>query len=144
MQTHPSPATPPHRPTAPPPPCAPSAHQLAQYAELVVSVARKTDAQLWPSLFAAVGSPAELGEGLRAAGDLQSAACCLLIVDHIEGTAQVGPGPLSAFTFRLPAGGSTAFIRSQTLQSSSTCWLPAWSKLLLALQRRPGRSLSCG
>ena len=42
-----------------------------QYAELVVSVARKTDAQLWPSLFAAVGSPAALGEGLRCAGDLQ-------------------------------------------------------------------------
>ncbi|GAB4817477.1 hypothetical protein N2152v2_004523 [Parachlorella kessleri] len=62
--------------------------QFPQYAELVVSVARKTDAQLWPSLFAAVGSPAALGEGLRCAGDLQSAACCLLIVDHIEGTAQ--------------------------------------------------------
>lgn len=55
-------------------PPTPVAAPLAQYAELVVSVARKTDAQLWPSLFAAVGSPAALGEGLRAAGDLQVGA----------------------------------------------------------------------
>lgn len=62
--------------------------QFPQAAEIVVSVARKTDAQLWPALFAAAGSPAALCDGLLSNGTLQSAACCLLIVDYIEGSAQ--------------------------------------------------------
>jgi hypothetical protein len=45
------------------------------------------DAALWPALFAAVGSPAQLTRGLLAAGRPVSAACCLLIVEHVEGTA---------------------------------------------------------
>ena len=56
-----------------------------QSAEIVVSVARKTDAQLWPALFSAAGSPAGLCEGLLRSGALQTAACCLLIVEQVEG-----------------------------------------------------------
>ncbi|KAK9828450.1 hypothetical protein WJX72_000056 [[Myrmecia] bisecta] len=59
--------------------------QFPQFRDVVVSVARKTDAQMWPSLFAAVGAPSALLEGLLDTGALQSAACCLLIVDRIEG-----------------------------------------------------------
>lgn len=62
--------------------------QFPHSAEIVVSVARKTDAQLWPALFAAAGSPAALCEGLLSSGALQTAACCLLIVDRIEGAGK--------------------------------------------------------
>jgi hypothetical protein len=62
--------------------------QFPQSAEIVVSVARKTDAQLWPALFAAAGSPAGLCEGLLSNGNLQTAACCLLIVDRVEGSGK--------------------------------------------------------
>jgi hypothetical protein len=62
--------------------------QFPQSAEIVVSVARKTDAQLWPALFAAAGSPAALCEGLLSNGALQTAACCLLIVDRVEGAGK--------------------------------------------------------
>ena len=55
------------------------------FRDIVVSVARKTDAQMWPALFAAVGSPGALLEALLDVGALQSAACCLLIVDRIQG-----------------------------------------------------------
>lgn len=55
------------------------------FAEVVVSVARKTDAALWPPLFDAVGSPSLLLEGLVEAGELASAACFLLIIDRLEG-----------------------------------------------------------
>lgn len=55
------------------------------FRDVVVSVARKTDAQMWPALFAAVGSPGALLEALLDVGALQSAACCLLIVDRIQG-----------------------------------------------------------
>ena len=58
-----------------------------QFADVVVSVARKMDAALWPALFAAVGSPSVLLEGLAARGSLPSAACCLLLVDRMEGRA---------------------------------------------------------
>ncbi len=50
-----------------------------------VSVARKTDAALWPPLFSAVGSPSGLLEGLVEAGELASAACFLLIIDRWGG-----------------------------------------------------------
>jgi RIC1 len=61
-----------------------------QYADVVVSVARKMDAALWPALFDAVGPPDALAEGLLAGGQPVSAACCLLIVDRLQGapTAQ--------------------------------------------------------
>ncbi|KXZ55895.1 hypothetical protein GPECTOR_2g1446 [Gonium pectorale] len=60
-------------------------HFPALFAEVVVSVARKTDAALWPPLFDAVGSPSLLLEGLVEAGELASAACFLLIIDRLEG-----------------------------------------------------------
>ena len=56
-----------------------------QFAEIVVSVARKTDAAMWGALFAAVGKPSAILEGLLDTGALQSSACCLLIVDRLEG-----------------------------------------------------------
>ncbi len=43
-----------------------------QFPEIVVSVARKTDAALWPALFAAVGSPLRLCQGLMRADHLQA------------------------------------------------------------------------
>lgn len=58
-----------------------------QFQDIVVSVARKTDAQMWPALFSAVGPPSKLLDDLLGAGQLTSAACCLLIVDRIEGAA---------------------------------------------------------
>ncbi|KAL4448516.1 hypothetical protein ABPG75_005735 [Micractinium tetrahymenae] len=60
--------------------------QFPQFPEIVVSVARKTDAALWPALFAAVGSPGRLCQGLMQSDKLQSAACCLVIVEQIEGS----------------------------------------------------------
>ena len=48
-------------------------------------MARKMDAALWPALFDAVGPPDALAEGLLAAGQPVSAACCLLIVDRLQG-----------------------------------------------------------
>ncbi len=51
---------------------------------------------MWPALFAAVGAPSALLEGLLGAGALASAACCLLIVDRIE-----GPAPAHALALRL-------------------------------------------
>jgi hypothetical protein len=61
--------------------------RLMQFQDIVVSVARKTDAAMWPALFLAVGVPSELLNNLVDAGALASAACCLLIVDRIEGSA---------------------------------------------------------
>ena len=62
--------------------------QFPQAAELVVSVARKTDAELWPPLFQAAGSPVSLCEGLLRDGSLQSAACCLLVVNEMVGKSE--------------------------------------------------------
>lgn len=45
---------------------------IPQFPEIVVSVARKTDAALWPALFAAVGSPLRLCQGLMRADQLQA------------------------------------------------------------------------
>lgn len=59
--------------------------QFPQYSDVVVSVARKTDAALWPTLFSAIGSPSMLLEGLLETGALKSAACFLLVVDRLEG-----------------------------------------------------------
>ncbi|GAX78137.1 hypothetical protein CEUSTIGMA_g5579.t1 [Chlamydomonas eustigma] len=60
-------------------------HFPRYYPDVVVSVARKTDAQLWPPLFSAVGPPSALLEGLLQAGALSSAACFLLVIDRMEG-----------------------------------------------------------
>jgi hypothetical protein len=65
-----------------------SAEPVLQFQDIVVSVARKTDAQMWPALFAAVGPPSALLDELLDAGQLTSAACCLLIVDRIEGAQE--------------------------------------------------------
>ncbi|KAI8472364.1 MAG: RIC1-domain-containing protein [Monoraphidium minutum] len=56
--------------------------------EVAVSVARKTDAALWPALFTAVGSPAALLQHLIEQGALMSAACFLIVVDRLEGPQQ--------------------------------------------------------
>lgn len=42
---------------------------------------------MWPALFQAVGAPSELLDDLIDVGALASAACTLLIVDRIEGSA---------------------------------------------------------
>lgn len=53
-------------------PCFPPPRKITQFPEIVVSVARKTDAALWPALFAAVGSPLRLCQGLMRADQLQA------------------------------------------------------------------------
>lgn len=55
---------------------------FTQCLDVVVSVARKTDASLWPALFSAVGSPAAITELLLETGALSSAACFLIVVDR--------------------------------------------------------------
>lgn len=57
------------------------------YADITVRVARKTDSVLWPILFEAAGPPSACLAALEASRALQSAACCLIIVDNIEGPA---------------------------------------------------------
>lgn len=59
--------------------------QFPLASEIVISVARKTDVSLWPSLFAAAGPPSELAEDLLSSGALQTAACCLVIVEKLQG-----------------------------------------------------------
>ena len=68
----------------------------AQFSDCVVSVARKTDASLWPPLFAAVGPASQVLEGLLQAGALHRAACTLLVVDCLE-----GPSSAHALALRL-------------------------------------------
>ncbi|KAL3150452.1 hypothetical protein ABBQ32_000282 [Trebouxia sp. C0010 RCD-2024] len=74
------------------------------FRDVVVSVARKTDAQMWPALFAAVGSPGALLEELLDVGALQSAACCLLIVDRIQGQHEAHGLALRLIQASLEAG----------------------------------------
>ncbi|PRW44970.1 RAB6A-GEF complex partner 1-like isoform A [Chlorella sorokiniana] len=78
--------------------------QFPQFPEIVVSVARKTDAALWPALFAAVGSPLRLCQGLMRADQLQSAACCLVIVERIEGGALAQQAALQLMQAALGVG----------------------------------------
>ena len=75
---------------------------LLQFQDIVVSVARKTDAAMWPALFLAVGVPSELLNNLVNAGALASAACCLLIVDRIEGSAIAHSSALRLIKARSP------------------------------------------
>lgn len=58
--------------------------------DVVMSVARKTDASLWPALFTAVGSPGALLQSLLRSLALEAAACFLIVVDSLEGPDQVG------------------------------------------------------
>ena len=62
--------------------------QFPQSSELVVSVARKTDAELWPPLFDASGSPVLICESLLRDGALQHASCCLLIISEFVGSSE--------------------------------------------------------
>lgn len=64
--------------------------QFPQFSEIVVSVARKTDAALWPSLFAAVGSPAKMCQGLLRADKLQVGRECLVMVMGGRGICGMG------------------------------------------------------
>ena len=71
-----------------------AAHLVRQFpslfSECVLAVARKTDAQLWPSLFNAVGPPSLLLEDLLEMGALASAACFLLVIDRCSVDVAVG------------------------------------------------------
>jgi hypothetical protein len=82
--------------TAPSPsPSPPSLRLLSEVASLlthhplvrdvVVSVARKTDASMWPRLFAAAGRPSLLASAAISDSSLDAAAACLLLVDRIKG-----------------------------------------------------------
>jgi len=62
--------------------------QFPQASELVISVARKMDAEMWPSLFQAAGSPISICESLLRDGKLQHASCCLLIINDTVGKAE--------------------------------------------------------
>ena len=59
-------------------------HPLAR--DVVVSVARKTDASMWPRLFAAAGRPSLLASAAISDRSLDAAAACLLLVDRVEGS----------------------------------------------------------
>lgn len=72
-----------------------------------MSVARKTDAQMWPALFAAVGLPSAVLEGLLEGGALQSAACCLLIVHRLQGPAAAAQLAIRVIKVGLVYGSST-------------------------------------
>lgn len=76
--------------------------EFPQYPDVVVSVARKTDAQLWPLLFNTVGRPSEILDVLLNQGLIQhpnnqlpavaflgsshSAACLLVVIEKMEGS----------------------------------------------------------
>jgi hypothetical protein len=92
-----------------PPPLLTAATALARrfpsaFADTVVAVARKTDAALWPVLFAAAGPPSDLLCDAAAAGALDGAACCLLVVDRVEGPAAAAGPALHLLKAALEAG----------------------------------------
>jgi hypothetical protein len=57
--------------------------EFSEYAEVVVSVARKTDSAEWPELFRFAGDPSLLQANALADGQLRTAACYLLVVDKL-------------------------------------------------------------
>jgi hypothetical protein len=61
---------------------------FSEYSQLVVSVARKIDADMWPALFNAAGSPVDLCESSIRDGALQHAAASLLIVHDVVGAQE--------------------------------------------------------
>ncbi|KAJ2709030.1 WD40 repeat protein, partial [Coemansia spiralis] len=62
---------------------------LAPFHEIVVHCARKTEAALWPRLFGCVGGPARFFGQCLAAGHLETATQCLIIIQTLE------PAPVS-------------------------------------------------
>ncbi len=61
---------------------------FSQFSQLVVTVARKVDASMWPMLFDAAGSPAKLCESSIHNGELDHAAAYLLIVHDVLGATE--------------------------------------------------------
>jgi hypothetical protein len=61
---------------------------FSQFSQLVVSVARKVDASMWPLLFDAAGSPANLCESSIHNGELDHAAAYLLIIHDVLGATE--------------------------------------------------------
>ena len=61
---------------------------FSQFSQLVVSVARKVDASMWPLLFDAAGSPARLCESSIHNGELDHAAAYLLIIHDVMGATE--------------------------------------------------------
>ena len=53
--------------------------------DVVVSVSRKTDVEMWPLLFSAVGPPSVLLRHLLHTGAVHSASCLLVVIDTVEG-----------------------------------------------------------
>ena len=68
-------------------------------ADVVASVARKSDAATWPALFAEAGDPAALQAAALTRGRLRVAACYLVVVDALLGAergAEAGAALLRA------------------------------------------------
>lgn len=106
------------------------------FRDIVVSVARKTDAQMWPALFAAVGSPSNLLESLLDVGALQSAACCLLIVDRIQGAEEAHGLALRLIKVSEIRNWLQALHGMGTLQTATLqAWLPASCELQSGVYR---------
>ena len=58
--------------------------EFPEFTDVVASVARKTDAEQWPALFAVAGDPEALQARAAAAGRLRVAACYLLVVEALK------------------------------------------------------------
>ena len=76
----------------------------ARHADIIISVARKTDASLWPPLFDAAGPPSDLLADAVAAGRLDGGAAALVVVDRVEGAAAAHALALSLLKTALDAG----------------------------------------
>ncbi|KAJ2773586.1 WD40 repeat protein [Coemansia nantahalensis] len=68
---------------------------FAPFHEIVVHCARKTEAALWPRLFACVGGPARFFRQCLAAGRLETATQCLIILQTLESAAVCEAGVLA-------------------------------------------------
>ena len=90
-------------------------HVWLQFADVVVSVARKMVAALWPALFDAVGPPGDLAAGLLRAGRPVTAACCLLIVDRLQGAPGAHALALETIQVCMPPLGSHPLPSSSAL-----------------------------
>ena len=76
----------------------------ARHADVIISVARKTDAALWPPLFDAAGPPSDLVADEVAAGRLDGGAAALVVVDRVEGAAAAHALALALLKAALDAG----------------------------------------
>ena len=81
--------------------------EFPEFTDVVASVARKTDAEQWPALFAVAGDPEALQARAAAAGRLRVAACYLLVVEALKG-ARAGATAAGRCTARRAPRGSTA------------------------------------